>query len=154
MRWQSTVAETLLKWGLDVGRHLDMPPRKLQETGPEHAPCPGKVFRDHVHQELRARKEPCWMARRKEKEEEKREGGGEAQKGRGEAQSCAVDLTSPTCTAALMFLPKQHGCCNNGQSLAASQLRPRGLQCDLEFWREIGEAISSFDTSMSVWWPQ
>jgi len=73
-RWQGTEAERLLKQDLDIGRHLDMYPRVLQATRPEYAPFPGKVFRDHIHQELRARKErPYWMARRKEKEEKKRQ---------------------------------------------------------------------------------
>ena len=72
-RWQGTIAEKFLKQDIDSGRHLDMPPRQLRLTRPEYRCYPGQVFRDHIHQELRARKErPYWMARRKEKAEEKK----------------------------------------------------------------------------------
>ncbi len=72
-RWQGTIAEKLLKQDIDNGRHLDMPPRELRLTRCEYLRYPGQVFRDHIHQELRARKErPYWMARRKEKAEAKR----------------------------------------------------------------------------------
>ena len=71
-RWQGTDAERLLKQDLDNGRHENMAPRELKASRPEYKPYPGKVFLDHIHQELRSRKErPYWLARHKEKEEEK-----------------------------------------------------------------------------------
>jgi hypothetical protein len=71
-RWQGSVAEQLLKQDIDNGRHVHMKPRELKESRIEYGPYPGTVFRDHIHQELRARTErPYWLARRKEKEEAK-----------------------------------------------------------------------------------
>jgi len=70
--WQGSEAERLLKLDIDIGKHLDLEPSSLQQTQHEHGLHPLNVFCDHIHQELRARKErPCWMARRKEKEEAK-----------------------------------------------------------------------------------
>jgi hypothetical protein len=72
-RWQGSVAEQLLKQDIDNGRHVSMKPRELKESRAEYGPYPGTIFRDHIHQELRARMErPYWLARRKEKEEAKR----------------------------------------------------------------------------------
>jgi hypothetical protein len=71
-RWQGSVAEQLLKQDIDNGRHINMKPRELRESRLEYRPYPQTVFRDHIHQELRARMErPYWLARRKEKEEAK-----------------------------------------------------------------------------------
>jgi len=70
-RWKGSDAETLLQQDLDDGLDLDMSPQDLLASRPECAPWVGhpKVFRDHIHQELRARRErPCWLARRAEKE--------------------------------------------------------------------------------------
>lgn len=73
-RWDGSEAEALLKNDLDNGKHLHMKPRDLQLSRPQYSEFPGKVFRDHIQQELRARKErPYWLARRKEKEEAKRQ---------------------------------------------------------------------------------
>jgi len=72
--WQGSVAEQCLKEDIDQGKHLDIKPQQLLESRPEYSPWSNhlKVFRDHIQQEVRARKErPYWMARRKEKEEEK-----------------------------------------------------------------------------------
>jgi hypothetical protein len=70
-RWQGSVAERLLKQDIDNGQHLHMKPHELKESRVEYGPYyPGTIFRDHIHQELRARMErPYWLARRKEKEE-------------------------------------------------------------------------------------
>ena len=72
--WQGSEAERLLKMDITNGKHLEMKPAELLATRPEYAPWVSfpKVFRDHIQQELRARKErPYWLARRKEKEMEK-----------------------------------------------------------------------------------
>jgi hypothetical protein len=72
-RWQGSVAELLLKQDIDNGQHVHMKPRELKQSRTEYGPYPGTIFRDHIHQELRARMErPYWLARRKEKEEKKR----------------------------------------------------------------------------------
>lgn len=69
-RWQGSVAEQLLKQDIDSGHHLNMKPRELKQSRAEYGPFPATVFRDHIHQELRARMErPYWLARQKEKEE-------------------------------------------------------------------------------------
>jgi len=71
--WQGSCAERLLKEDLDDGLDLIMKPEKLKGKRPEYDPWPLDVFRNHIHQELRARKErPYWLGRRKHKEEEKR----------------------------------------------------------------------------------
>lgn len=71
--WQGSEAERLLQEDINNGKHLGMKPQELRNTHAEYKVYPLKVFRDHIQQELRARKErPYWMARRKEKEEEKR----------------------------------------------------------------------------------
>ena len=74
-RWPGSDAERLLTQDIKAGKHLEMKPRQLQASRPEYAPWAPfpKVFRDHIHQELRAQLErPYWLARRKEKEEQKK----------------------------------------------------------------------------------
>lgn len=73
--WQGSVAERLLQKDIDEGKLLNMKPAELLKSRVEYNPWIQypKVFRDHIQQELRARKErPYWMARRKEKQEAKR----------------------------------------------------------------------------------
>jgi len=71
--WQGSVAEGLLREDLDDGVDLYMKPQEMHATRPEYQLWPLVVFRNHIHQELRARKErPYWMNRKKKKEEEKR----------------------------------------------------------------------------------
>jgi len=72
--WQGSKAERLLKQDIDAGLDLVMEPIELHAKRPAYSVYPLTVFRDHIHQELRARRErPYWMARRKQKEEEKRQ---------------------------------------------------------------------------------
>lgn len=71
--WQGSEAERLLKEDLDAGADLVMKPAELRASRPEYLVWPLDVFRNHIHQELRARRErPYWMARKQKKEEEKR----------------------------------------------------------------------------------
>ena len=71
-RWGGSVAEELLKRDIDNGRLETMKPQQLQATRPQYSPYPLKVFRDHVQQELRSRRERSyWLARRRQKEKEK-----------------------------------------------------------------------------------
>ena len=50
-----------------------MQPKDLHATRPEYAAYPLTVFRNHIHQELRARKErPYWLVQKQKKEEKKR----------------------------------------------------------------------------------
>ena len=90
-RWPGSDAERLLTQDIKAGKHLEMKPRQLQASRPEYAPWAlfPKVFRDHIHQELRAQLErPYWLARRKEKEEQKKKEARrrEAEKKRTEAE--------------------------------------------------------------------
>lgn len=74
-RWPGSDAERLLNQDIKAGKHLEMKPRELLASRPEYAPWVPfpKIFRDHIHQELRAQLErPYWLAHRKEKQEEKR----------------------------------------------------------------------------------
>lgn len=71
-RWQGTHAEALLKADISQNLHVNHKPKELWVTRPEYKTYPLNVFRDHIQQELRARRErPYWMARRAEKEAEK-----------------------------------------------------------------------------------
>ena len=71
--WQDSEAERLLKKDIDDGLDLVMQPKELHSKRPEYAVYPLDVFRNHIYQEQRARRErPYWMARKKKKEEEKR----------------------------------------------------------------------------------
>jgi len=72
--WQGSIAERLLKEDLDTGADLVMKPAELRDSRPAYGVYPLTVFRDHIHQELRARRErPYWMGRKKAKEDEKRQ---------------------------------------------------------------------------------
>jgi len=72
--WQGSVAERMLKEDLEAGADLVMKPEQLKATRPEYKDWPLDVFRNHIHQELRERKErPYWLNRKKQQEEEKRQ---------------------------------------------------------------------------------
>ena len=71
-RWQGTQAEAFLKADISQNLQVNQKPKELWVTRPEYKAYPLNVFRDHIQQELRARRErPYWMARRAEKEAEK-----------------------------------------------------------------------------------
>jgi hypothetical protein len=71
-KFKGSEAEQLLKYDLDEGLHETMLPRELHKLHAEYAAWPLEVFRNHIHQELKDRKQrPYWLAERKEKEEKK-----------------------------------------------------------------------------------
>ena len=82
-RWQGTQAEAFLKADISQNLQVNQKPKELWVTRPEYKAYPLNVFRDHIQQELRARRErPYWMARRAEKEAEKAKSSSETKKTR------------------------------------------------------------------------
>jgi hypothetical protein len=64
--WAGSEAARLLKIDVDNGRHLTMKPRELYalDDRPEYRIWPLKVFRKHIHQEVRSRKtQAYWLHR-------------------------------------------------------------------------------------------
>lgn len=60
-RWDGSEAERLLMADMDAGKHKRMRPEELYRTQEEYQRFPQQVFRDHIHQEQRARTEkPYW----------------------------------------------------------------------------------------------
>ena len=69
--------------GISQNLQVNQKPKELWVTRPEYKAYPLNVFRDHIQQELRARRErPYWMARRAEKEAEKAKSSSETKKTR------------------------------------------------------------------------
>ena len=54
-RWEGSEAECLLKLDVNAKKHKEMKPSELRETRDEYKAFPGKVFRDHISQEVRSR---------------------------------------------------------------------------------------------------
>jgi hypothetical protein len=75
-RWNGSEAEGLLKRDVDEGKHLRMMPRQLRQTNDAYKVFNLDVFRNHIHQEVRTRKEtPYWLAKKaaiKRKKERKK----------------------------------------------------------------------------------
>jgi hypothetical protein len=72
-KFKGSDAEAILKNDLDQGLHESMQPREMHKLhSGAYAPWPLEVFRNHIHQELRDRKQrPYWLGKRKEKEDKK-----------------------------------------------------------------------------------
>jgi hypothetical protein len=72
-KFKGSNAETLLKKDLDDRLNEAMTPKEIHKLhSGAYAPWPLEVFRNHIYQELRDRKErPYWLAKRKEKEDKK-----------------------------------------------------------------------------------
>ena len=71
-RWDGSLAQGLLKQDIDEGRNNEMRPQQLQKTRVEYAPFPKDVFRKHIDQEIRSRKDKAyWMVRQQKKNETK-----------------------------------------------------------------------------------
>jgi hypothetical protein len=70
-KFKGSHAETLLKKDIDDRLHEAMMPQEMQKLhSGAYAPWPLEVFRNHIYQELRDRKErPYWLGKRKEKED-------------------------------------------------------------------------------------
>jgi hypothetical protein len=75
-RWNGSEAERLLKLDVNDGKNERMLPKQLHETRLAYQAFPLEVFRKHILQEARSRKEtPYWLAKktaikRKEKMDE------------------------------------------------------------------------------------
>lgn len=74
-RWEGSEAERQLKLAIDAGQHNIMKPSELHKTREEFQAFPLDVFRGHIYQETRSRKErPHWssqlVARRQKYDEE------------------------------------------------------------------------------------
>jgi hypothetical protein len=69
-RWPGHEAKRLLKEDIDEGKHETMTPLALYKTRPaEYGQFPLDVFRDHLYQEVRGRKERgYWLNKKKKKE--------------------------------------------------------------------------------------
>lgn len=71
-RWDGSPAQSLLKLDVDKGRNREMRPQQLRDTMVEYAPFPKDVFRKHIHQEVRSRKDKAyWLVRQRNKDETK-----------------------------------------------------------------------------------
>jgi hypothetical protein len=55
-RWEGSAAEAMLKVDIDKGNYKKGKPIQLWATRPEYRVYLLKTFRDHIHQEVRARK--------------------------------------------------------------------------------------------------
>jgi len=81
LRWEGSEAERLLRLDMDAGKHETMTPMQLHQSRKEYNDedegYPLKVFREHIHQEVRCRKFQHYLkvkAEKKEREmQEKRE---------------------------------------------------------------------------------
>jgi hypothetical protein len=65
-RWQGSYAERLLKQDIDAGLHEKLKPNALRQSRTEYQDFPLAVFRDHIHQESRSRRERSYWLNRKE----------------------------------------------------------------------------------------
>lgn len=64
-RWNGSEAERLLKIEVDNGSHARMPPRALHKTEGAYQCFPIGIFRNHIYQEVRSRREtPYWLAKK------------------------------------------------------------------------------------------
>ena len=70
--WHGSAAQNWLKHDINLKMHELMKPKELYETRAEYRKFPLKVFRDHIQQEVRDRKErPYWQAKAKETQQKK-----------------------------------------------------------------------------------
>jgi hypothetical protein len=64
-RWNGSEAQRLLKLDVNDEKHCIMLPHELRMTRDEYKAFPLDVFRKHIHQEVRSRKETAyWQVRR------------------------------------------------------------------------------------------
>jgi hypothetical protein len=72
-RWDGSDAQRLLRHDIDKKRNEEYTPSQLRDKRPEYQAFPLKVFRDHIQQELRSRREKgYWLNRKARKEKEKK----------------------------------------------------------------------------------
>ena len=55
-RWEGSKAASLLKQDVANGEHLGVPKAQFRASRPEYLEFKAKVFRGHVHQEIKTRK--------------------------------------------------------------------------------------------------
>ena len=70
-RWDGSKAQRLLKLDIDAGEHEKMKPEKLHATRTEYQDFPLKVFRDHINQETKSRREKAYWLNRPQKGKQK-----------------------------------------------------------------------------------
>jgi len=70
-RWDGSKAQRLLKLDIDSGEHKKMKPEKLHATRTEYQDFPLKVFRDHINQETKSRREKAYWLNRPQKGKQK-----------------------------------------------------------------------------------
>jgi hypothetical protein len=64
--WDMSEAQRFLKLDVDDGKHCTMLPKELRMTREEYKVFSLDVFRKHIHQEVRSRKETAyWQVRRR-----------------------------------------------------------------------------------------
>jgi hypothetical protein len=56
-RWPGHPAQHMLRFDMDMEKHLEMTPTELCASRPEYREFPQDVFRKHIHQELLAQKQ-------------------------------------------------------------------------------------------------
>jgi hypothetical protein len=61
-RYHGSTARAKLKADIDAKKHLIMRPEQLWNTSEEYQQFPKKVFRDHIYQETKARKQRYYNA--------------------------------------------------------------------------------------------
>jgi sRNA-binding carbon storage regulator CsrA len=92
-KFKGSDAEKLLQKDLDEMVHESMMPseiHKLHEGA--YAPWPLEVFRNHIYQELKDRKQrPYWLGKRKEKEAKKIEKAKKKEKAKARAKAATAD---------------------------------------------------------------
>jgi hypothetical protein len=68
--WDMSEAQRFLKLDVDDGKHCTMLPKELRMTREEYKAFPLDVFRKHIHQEVRSRKETAyWQVRTRKSQE-------------------------------------------------------------------------------------
>ena len=66
--WDGSEAQRLLKLDVDDGTHERLLPRELHQARVEYQAYPLDVFRKHIHQETRSRRETAyWLVKKQQK---------------------------------------------------------------------------------------
>jgi hypothetical protein len=69
--WPNSEARRLLKADVDKGKHNEMTPQELHGEEPAYQVFPLPVFRQHIYQEVRGRKERAYWQHRKQNKKKK-----------------------------------------------------------------------------------
>lgn len=68
--WNGSEAKRLLKLDVDANRHDTVTPKALYESRQEYQVYPLAVFRKHIYQEVRSRRDTAYWIHRRERERE------------------------------------------------------------------------------------